>query len=399
MLAVILFVCPSFLEATENVTESGGEDRLQNRAATGENEWIHVGCVSEMEGDKTELTQLNNIESHCKAHCKGKRSQFAGVQRNLCRCGNPAGRLYENANQCNQPHRWKFFALKGALGKCVDETHWDWMEISKGSKIKYRRACVDARKANDRPLAYVQVSESPWECHCGHLAGLLGGNDCYAECNNDQVCVINAGLDGESACEGHGFDSSQCLAVGCCGWDDGKCWSAVGRKTCQISLPSATTVIATTSGTSVSTESTPSTVSANTKPSTTSTASASMITTTTTTATSTTTSTTTIKTTSDVSATSSAPFPGALIAGVVCALIAILLIVAAIVVFFAKKWGNSKKEKERSDINPVYGTYEVTYDPVAEVEDRNLDYGVVYEGNERSRATDRNQDYDYDYMS
>ena len=54
----------------------------------------------------------------------------------------------------------------------------------------------------------------------------------------------------------------------------------------------------------------------------------------------------------------------------VCALIATLLIVAAVVVFFAKKWGNdnnSKKEKERSDINPVYGTYEVHYDPVAEV--------------------------------
>ena len=54
----------------------------------------------------------------------------------------------------------------------------------------------------------------------------------------------------------------------------------------------------------------------------------------------------------------------------VCALIATLLIVAAVVVFFAKKWGNnnnSGKEKERSDINPVYGTYEVTYDPVAEV--------------------------------
>ena len=61
---------------------------------------------------------------------------------------------------------------------------------------------------------------------------------------------------------------------------------------------------------------------------------------------------------------------GTIIAGVVSALIVTLLIVAAVVVFFAKKWGNdtnSKKENERSDINPVYGTYEVTYDPVAEV--------------------------------
>ena len=52
------------------------------------------------------------------------------------------------------------------------------------------------------------------------------------------------------------------------------------------------------------------------------------------------------------------------------ALLAILLIVAAVVVFFAQKKrnkSNSDKDKERSDINPVYGTYEVHYDPVAEV--------------------------------
>ena len=113
MLAVILLVCPSFLEATANVTESGGEDGLQNRAHIEENWWIHVGCVSEMEGKETELNHFNNIESRCKAHCKGKRPQFAGVQKNLCHCGNPVGRLYENADQCTNQHHWKFFALKG----------------------------------------------------------------------------------------------------------------------------------------------------------------------------------------------------------------------------------------------------------------------------------------------
>ena len=37
---------------------------------------------------------------------------------------------------------------------------------------------------------------------------------------------------------------------------------------------------------------------------------------------------------------------------------------------------------------------------ILQVIDRNMDYGVVYEGKETSMTTDRNSDYgDYDYMS
>ena len=37
---------------------------------------------------------------------------------------------------------------------------------------------------------------------------------------------------------------------------------------------------------------------------------------------------------------------------------------------------------------------------ILQVMDRNMDYGVVYEGRETSMTTDRNSDYgDYDYMS
>ena len=93
-----------------------------------------------------------------------------------------------------------------------------------------------------------------------------------------------------------------------------------------------------------------------------------------------------------------------------------LLIIAAVIGFlvFRKRFGN-KKEEERSDINPVYGTYEVHDDPVAEVgtfksllfkevsfqvEDQNMEYGVVYEGNNTSKTTDVNSEYeDYDDMS
>ena len=31
-----------------------------------------------------------------------------------------------------------------------------------------------------------------------------------------------AGSNGEDICEGHGFNPSQCQAVGCCHWDDGQ---------------------------------------------------------------------------------------------------------------------------------------------------------------------------------
>ena len=37
---------------------------------------------------------------------------------------------------------------------------------------------------------------------------------------------------GEAACEGHGHDKGACLAVGCCEWDKGRCWSAVGAAEC-----------------------------------------------------------------------------------------------------------------------------------------------------------------------
>jgi len=37
---------------------------------------------------------------------------------------------------------------------------------------------------------------------------------------------------GEDACENQGFTQAQCSAVGCCQWDVGECYSAVGTSTC-----------------------------------------------------------------------------------------------------------------------------------------------------------------------
>jgi hypothetical protein len=42
----------------------------------------------------------------------------------------------------------------------------------------------------------------------------------------------NTGTNGEEQCEGHGYSSEQCSAVGCCHWDGAGCWSAVGDGPC-----------------------------------------------------------------------------------------------------------------------------------------------------------------------
>jgi len=38
----------------------------------------------------------------------------------------------------------------------------------------------------------------------------------------------------EKACENNGFNKNECLAVGCCEWDDGDCWSRAGTSDCDL---------------------------------------------------------------------------------------------------------------------------------------------------------------------
>jgi hypothetical protein len=42
-------------------------------------------------------------------------------------------------------------------------------------------------------------------------------------------------LNGEEACEEHGYNQDECVAVGngnCCEWEDGECWAAIGPQIC-----------------------------------------------------------------------------------------------------------------------------------------------------------------------
>ena len=102
--------------------------------------------------------------------------------------------------------------------------------------------------------------------------------------------------------------------------------------------------------------------------------------------------------------------------GLGAGVLVLLLVALALFVFIKQRKKRNRKrerEEESSDLNPVYATYEVHGDPVAEVgtsylsklqlklsqaKDQNLDYGAVYEGEEMSKTTDVNPDYD-DYDS
>ena len=44
----------------------------------------------------------------------------------------------------------------------------------------------------------------------------------------------NAQGNGEEVCEGYEFSQAECLAIACCEWDDGDCWSAVGQDQCLV---------------------------------------------------------------------------------------------------------------------------------------------------------------------
>lgn len=43
----------------------------------------------------------------------------------------------------------------------------------------------------------------------------------------------NGDTNGESVCEGHGYDIDECWSKDCCHWDDGECWSSVGSGPCE----------------------------------------------------------------------------------------------------------------------------------------------------------------------
>ena len=90
----------------------------------------------------------------------------------------------------------------------------------------------------------------------------------------------------------------------------------------------------------------------------------------------------------------------------------LVLFLVAVVVRQRMVINRQKKKREpseKAEFNPVYATYEIHDDPVAEVRhqnfnvsqasfqvhDQNPDYGVAYKGAGMSKTTDVNPYYDY----
>jgi len=87
---------------------------------------------------------------------------------------------------------------------------------------------------------------------------------------------------------------------------------------------------------------------------------------------------------------------GGIALGVGVAVSLLLLLVAVISgTLMCTKAQKRQKRNEtlKLESNPVYATYEIDADPIAEVEDVNVYYGEVYEGEERPRHTDNNPLY------
>merc|ERR1712130_1067734 len=57
------------------------------------------------------------------------------------------------------------------------------------------------------------------------------GSGCY--CSESDPCQGEAAGNGECMCEEHGYSENQCSQIGCCQFDNGECWSAVGDGQCS----------------------------------------------------------------------------------------------------------------------------------------------------------------------
>ena len=67
--------------------------------------------------------------------------------------------------------------------------------------------------------------------------GLYGAVCPREEGENDDLAMRRAWpkarRNGEQVCENRGFNETECLAIGCCQWNDNRCWSDVGDGPCQ----------------------------------------------------------------------------------------------------------------------------------------------------------------------
>jgi len=394
-------------QASDNTTETSrgraGVDNGGNVTAKVRRQeeipWLSGGCVKQNQITFDHTEHLEEIEENnpasCIKLCGRQKFKYAGVKDKDCACGNEQPESETNPDKCGQycPNGrsletcggegrdgvWNVFSTRDLLGTCVDMSrieNWSNERIEARTIYEQRGACLHHCRTQGFSLAALKgLRHTKSVCYCGdHHAppcASIEEETCYADCLDDEhVCLIKTRQEGcvnvqtllkytdQGNTLGMEYEDS-CRKF--CNTKDSRLGRVIGRLcicdtmvTCEI-IESAGATEVETSPTSAGIESTdtPEPVE---------------------------TSTTTV------------------VALSIGAVALVLLILAVGAVMFIRKRKNSnrnkEKEEENTDFNPVYATYEVHDDPVAEARDQNLNYGAVYEGEEMSKSTDVNDDYD-----
>merc|ERR1712181_111833 len=63
--------------------------------------------------------------------------------------------------------------------------------------------------------------------------GSISGSGSGCVCPDSDPCQGSAAGNGECMCEEQGYGENECLQIGCCQFDNGECWSAVGSGQCS----------------------------------------------------------------------------------------------------------------------------------------------------------------------
>lgn len=59
---------------------------------------------------------------------------------------------------------------------------------------------------------------------------------CKKKCICDDGAGSGGAENGEEACEDHKYGIKECERIGCCHYEDGQCWSSVGKNKCKMAI-------------------------------------------------------------------------------------------------------------------------------------------------------------------
>jgi hypothetical protein len=161
-------------------------------------------------------------------------------------CGPPFSAPVACAGEWTQ-----FGACSATCGNAVQTRQYMHLNSASngGTPCPAADGAIDVRSCNLGPCSTANNSVAnislPTECTDSTGNPSRGQGNC--SCQLSEIIALG----GEQACEGHGYNATQCANVGCCSFNEGQCWSNVGQSPCQnfSLITGPTTSAAATSGT------------------------------------------------------------------------------------------------------------------------------------------------------